>query len=385
MHFDELGASLGSLRLGENVQDSDSDSEMDIDVAEPVAPPESALSPDDDSSLLAILKPTQLGARFALGQKLLTTGNGEDYAEKTEAAQIYDEAPAEPTFTPISSLVARLDRHHPNTEEPMEVSTSEFTVQNAVSQTLRQRWEVEPPAVAPFQPLAGFQGPFQIVHHHHYYGNSPDHQPGGYNTRNATSSRVGALETAGGRPRANNSNDRRLSQSLLHQPQGQHLHETAELPQPWDPRAHPQDRSPYLLLSYLQILFNSSLAIYAFYLLVEMVRTVRQDISERVEVHTQQLASEQAECRRQWIVNGCENPVPALEARCAEWRQCMELDPRKAGRHAMASAEMVASIANLFIEPLGAKTFLFVAVVGGVFYASNFAFGYVRAKSYYGR
>lgn len=189
-------------------------------------------------------------------------------------------------------------------------------------------------------------------HYHHYY--SPQHpQQGQY----ATTTEGGADENA------------------------------IVLPAPWSRTAEPKAPTPYLISSYLQLLFNATTSGIAIYILISAIRTVRNDINIKMEEYATQIALEVRSCTRSYMENRCdpETRVAALEELCIGWERCMSRDPRVQAGKASVSAETLGLIVNSLIEPIGAKAMV-VFALGFVAWAftSNFIFGFVRAKSYYG-
>ncbi|CDK25456.1 unnamed protein product [Kuraishia capsulata CBS 1993] len=158
------------------------------------------------------------------------------------------------------------------------------------------------------------------------------------------------------------------------------------LPQPWQHNIIPQERTPYLLSSYLQLVVNAVVTFYSFGIIYRCIATVKSDISEKMEEHVHKLMVEGAICRRSFLENGCdpEHIVPAMEEQCAEWEKCMGRDPYASGAHSSVSAETLGMIINSLVEPIGFKSFLFLAGIMGVLFLFNVSFGFFRAKSYYG-
>lgn len=158
------------------------------------------------------------------------------------------------------------------------------------------------------------------------------------------------------------------------------------LPSPWDPRAVPAERLPYVFLSYLQLLTNTLLSAYALHILVAMVQAIRNDVSLKMTLEANSLLVEIALCRRAYKENNCDpnERVPALETMCQNWEKCMSQDPDSIGNRSLIGAHTVGMILNSLIEPLGLKVLSVFAFFIVVIFACNFAFGYFRARAYYG-
>lgn len=158
------------------------------------------------------------------------------------------------------------------------------------------------------------------------------------------------------------------------------------LPQPWSPAAVPAERTPYVLSSYLQLTVNAVLSAYAAHIVIAMVQAVRQDVAHKLHAEAQGVLVEIALCERAYYENHCspDTIVPALEKMCAHWEKCMAQDPFRAGNRLLVSAHTIGMVVNSLVEPLSLKVLaVFGAVLFGV-YSCNFAFGYFRARAYYG-
>lgn len=158
------------------------------------------------------------------------------------------------------------------------------------------------------------------------------------------------------------------------------------LPSPWDPRAVPAERLPYVLLSYFQLLANTLLSAFALHILVAMVQAVRSDVSSKMALEANSLLVEIALCLRAYRENNCDpsDRVPALEQMCDYWEKCMTQDPSQIGNRSLIGAHTLGVILNSLIEPLGLKFLSVGAFFVILLFACNFAFGYIRARAYYG-
>lgn len=185
------------------------------------------------------------------------------------------------------------------------------------------------------------------MHHHHYYPSSTESTPSRYDSQN----------------------------------------EIIPLPAPWSKFAEPKAPTPYLISSYLQLLFNVFTSSVAIYILINAIKTVKSDINLKMEEYAADIAMEVSRCTRSYVENKCapETRVAALEVLCSEWERCMNRDPSTQAGKASVSAETLGLILNSLIEPIGIKAIV-VFGVGLITWAftSNFVFGFVRAKSYYG-
>lgn len=158
------------------------------------------------------------------------------------------------------------------------------------------------------------------------------------------------------------------------------------LPLPWDSKAVPVDKKPYVLLSYLQLLTNTLLYGFALHTLVSMVQAVRNDVSQKMKHEMKTLLVEIALCQRAYNDNHCvpSERVPALENLCDYWERCMSQDPAEIGNLSLIGAHTLGVILNSLVEPLGLKFLGIGAFLVVLIFACNFGFGYIRARAYYG-
>ncbi|EJD04486.1 uncharacterized protein FOMMEDRAFT_19705 [Fomitiporia mediterranea MF3/22] len=117
--------------------------------------------------------------------------------------------------------------------------------------------------------------------------------------------------------------------------------------------------TPYILLGYLQFMFNLSLILVFLYLLVQFIFTVQHDVEQRIGEYSMDILQEITTCAQLYKQNLCDtSPIPAMLHQCATWETCMNRDPKVVGR-ARVGAEMLAEVVNGFVEPISWKTLLF--------------------------
>lgn len=156
------------------------------------------------------------------------------------------------------------------------------------------------------------------------------------------------------------------------------------LPPPWQSNITPIQRLPYIMWSYLQLLSNAVITGYLIYTGYTVVQSIHHDIQLQHEIHRSNMMIDIQTCRRAYNDNNCHPStiVPVLEKQCQYWEKCMNqpID----GNISIIAAKIIGTIINNLIEPLGVKTFVYFLTTITVLYVTNFSFGYVRAKSYYG-
>ncbi|EIM83324.1 uncharacterized protein STEHIDRAFT_83355 [Stereum hirsutum FP-91666 SS1] len=116
---------------------------------------------------------------------------------------------------------------------------------------------------------------------------------------------------------------------------------------------------PYVLLGYVQFLFNLSLLLMFLYLVVQFILTIQRDVQYRVSEYSMETVQEISNCASQFKANLCgDNPVPAMIRQCGMWETCMSRDPTMVGR-SRVSAELIGEVVNGFFEPISWKTMFF--------------------------
>lgn len=438
--FEELGAGLGSLSLGDmyghhNVPQhvgQDDDDLMDIDSVESFDLPsisnnndglhnshlqkhDGTCDEDEDeltdgnSLFLGILNPTSLGAKYALKPRklLMPPPTPRITVEEFEPAESIPIHTSEHDYEFDTSLLTSVSKPQDTTVARQR----NFGGFNAFNQNH---------AVEPMSPLASVsepQAPFYNnmmsmayqrkpdpvqIHHHHYYPPQGETNPFAGKSmlskyqENFSSQSPKIMEQMEEVPLNWTSLTKRdHGQTLQNTQNTQNTQQmfspnmgtsSEMLPSPWDPHAVPAERTPYVLSSYLQLLVNVVLSGYAVHIVIGMVQAIKQDVAHKLNQESNNLLVEIALCERSYHENHCspETIVPALEKMCAYWEKCMNQDPSQIGNRSLVSAHIIGMILNSLIEPLSFKVLAVGAAAIMVIFACNFAFGYVRAKTYYG-
>lgn len=423
--FEDLGEDLGLLSLHDNLLEDlgvarsnhtfggfstdHHDDPMDIDtdglaslheetihILEPLEQQEDSDSEEEHNSLLlSILSPTSLGVKYALNTRKLLMPPPDVSVETSRKSSVADLE----FDTTNATRVLGSDRSTFDTVAVSSLFNSaqpEYTVElptpiyeNSMNRSFQYRRQMSPAS-------------YSVVHHHHYYGAQTGFQPyqshqgsqGSQRNEYETGSGSRATEmeiykndgTLTGLSSLPGLSSQIIRQNKVHQLTRVHNDRSAELPSPWDSHAMPAERVNYYLSSYLQLVINVSLAGYVGHLILSIVRAIKQDIAHKLDTHASNLLVEIALCERSFYENNCqpETIVPALEKMCGVWEKCMNQDPHRGGNKSLISAQTIAMIVNSFFEPLSFKTLTVFALTLVTIFASNFAFGYVRAKSYYG-
>lgn len=226
-----------------------------------------------------------------------------------------------------------------------------------------------------------------------------------------------------------------------------HLHHQQTLSVAEQKESHKRQRmvlAPYVISSYFQLFSNIALAALISYGLVCGYLALKHDVIAKLVERRSNIIQEASRCASEYVRNECRNDVrvPMMQESCEQWEACIEKalvfmeggysgipvpkpgydsafdesltfeDPvvphsdfsvaeiqriagmfQRNGHHDTLShfayipavAETLADIANSFFEPVTIKTlFMFVVLVFGSLYVSNFAFGYLRARTFYG-
>ncbi|KAN0061632.1 hypothetical protein ACQY0O_006480 [Thecaphora frezii] len=140
---------------------------------------------------------------------------------------------------------------------------------------------------------------------------------------------------------------------------------------------------PELLLGYAQFVFNASILAAFLYLLFCVVRTVQQDVAEKVRGYEMDTLSEVTSCAASYTANRCGTDLqaPALAAACLNWERCSARDPAVVGR-ARVTAETFAEILNGFVDVVSWKSMVFSLVsLSIVVGATNSTLSFFRFRS----
>jgi Predicted membrane protein len=181
--------------------------------------------------------------------------------------------------------------------------------------------------------------------------------------------------------------------SLKHSFQPASLHDSIQhgnslqgpiLPPPWQSNITPVQKLPYMIWSYIQLLSNTVITAYMIYTVYTIVQSIHHDIQLHNQIHQSNMMIDIQECRRAYNSNNCHPSkiVPVLEKQCLYWEKCMNqpID----GNISIITAKIIGTIINNLVEPLGVKFFAYFLTTIIVLYVTNFSFGYIRAKFYYG-
>ena len=156
------------------------------------------------------------------------------------------------------------------------------------------------------------------------------------------------------------------------------------LPHPWSPTSKPASRRIYNYVSYLQLALNTlTVTLVASYL----GGIIKADLNSLWYTDKQLLINESNYCKRQYTLNRCNENyrLPALSKDCESWRRCMQRDDELAfGNRSVLMMGLFGRLINSFVEPIGYKAAIFLAVGVVVWcFSSNFLLGFLRAKYYY--
>lgn len=337
-----------------------------------------------------ILSPTTLGAKLAIRKNLSTKES-----TKSTKSSTYDYEFDTSTYNKSIELYRDRLNHERNLssfslgvdarqflahESETMVSENEPNQFNKFSNNdMNQAYPLE----NEFRNTSLFGRPVSIpvqIHHHHYY-NPPQNsnQELGYNNNKKANAR-NEMEIYDYQDDNNNKNKNNNNQLYLSTDQ-------FKLPSPWEKESSPNEKVPYILMTYLQLMINLLSMGYASHIFISIVRLVKQDISHKLITHTLNVLVDIASCERQYLENNCspDTLVPALERQCNYWLKCMNQDPFNGGGHkSLISAETIGMILNLLVQPLGWKFWLIISGLVVVTFACNFVFGYLRAKTYFG-
>ncbi|KAH9815525.1 Di-sulfide bridge nucleocytoplasmic transport domain-containing protein [Melampsora americana] len=149
------------------------------------------------------------------------------------------------------------------------------------------------------------------------------------------------------------------------------------------PKSQLATETPYILLVYLQLLFNTSLVLLAFFLFVNFILMMRTDINSRLAAQTTQLRQEIQICTDEYNNNRCfpiSQRTKFIEQHCIEWERCMNQNPSLLSKSKIG-AETFAEVMNGFVDVISWKTMIFIlSLIAAGIYATNLAMNSYKAK-----
>ncbi|BGP16024.1 hypothetical protein JCM10213v2_004017 [Rhodosporidiobolus nylandii] len=118
--------------------------------------------------------------------------------------------------------------------------------------------------------------------------------------------------------------------------------------------------TPGVLLGYLQFTSLALLAVLVLSLSLLFLYTLYHDIRARLASLTVSLRAEIMQCAKSYVDNRCapETRIPAMEAACGAWEECMNREVVVGGKTRVV-AETLAEVVNGFVEVISLKTMLF--------------------------
>ncbi|GMM34307.1 Brl1 protein [Saccharomycopsis crataegensis] len=217
------------------------------------------------------------------------------------------------------------------------------------------------------------KGPIQLQMHYHYHNGGDTHN----NVFNSNSTPFNLFQSS--TPSVNQSNTQNINSGDLR------AQFSENLPSPWSNNI-PKNSSPYLVSSYLQILFNAITMAGVVYIGFSTINSIRLDISTKLKEKVATMVLQSALCAQKYRENRCDPStiVPALEKQCFEWEKCMTRNPQSGSYYAAVGAETLGVLLNSLAEPIGMKAFLlFGCILCLWLFGSNLFFGFIRGKAYY--
>ncbi|KAI9669628.1 MAG: hypothetical protein M1831_007324 [Alyxoria varia] len=137
---------------------------------------------------------------------------------------------------------------------------------------------------------------------------------------------------------------------------------------------------PHILSFYVQFALNVFLVGGFMWIIWQTFSTIRSDVDKKSEHAIAELVAEMSLCAKSYTDNRCGEPnsPPAMDSICANWKRCLNQDPRQVAR-AKVGAHTLSEIVNQFIEPISFKAFGFLLITAlSLIFVSNLAFGKAR-------
>ncbi|KAI5480483.1 nucleus export protein Brr6 [Pseudohyphozyma bogoriensis] len=140
--------------------------------------------------------------------------------------------------------------------------------------------------------------------------------------------------------------------------------------------------TPYTLLGYLQFASLTLLLVLLLFLALLFLYTLYTDVQMRLHTLQQEIRAEILGCARDYVNNRCEpaTRIPAMEARCSGWEECMGREPVVVGKTRVV-AETLAGILDGFVDVISFKTMIFVILTLGItIYGSSAALSLLPSR-----
>ena len=133
---------------------------------------------------------------------------------------------------------------------------------------------------------------------------------------------------------------------------------------------------PYILGGYVQLAFSMAIAGFWLYILLSLANTIFADIDTKVQLFSETVMNEIADCSRNYRENRCEphTRVPAIASACTVWEACMARDPYVVARRTKIGVETIGESLNSFFEALTWKTIVSLVLLScGLLVINNLA------------
>ncbi|ODQ63362.1 hypothetical protein NADFUDRAFT_10813, partial [Nadsonia fulvescens var. elongata DSM 6958] len=138
---------------------------------------------------------------------------------------------------------------------------------------------------------------------------------------------------------------------------------------------------PYILSSYLHVLYHFFLIGLLVYIMLMATYTFSLDIKTNLARARLDKLNLNSQCIKNYVRNECGSGTRGdlLEKKCTEWESCISQDPDGISRLGV-TAKTITEILNTFFDSMSFKTFLVLLLIGGfiAMVGLNFGFGYLR-------
>ena len=144
--------------------------------------------------------------------------------------------------------------------------------------------------------------------------------------------------------------------------------------------------SPNVLSGYIQLFLNLCIVLSIFWAVIRFVLMLKNDVDSRIQrlISAEQMKSKK--CERDYIQNNCDPGVrvPALEALCEQWSECMHnnelLDINNyTSMSAKLWAQTLAEVINAFSKEISIRSLAFLFICScSIIVVTNVAFTFYR-------
>ena len=144
--------------------------------------------------------------------------------------------------------------------------------------------------------------------------------------------------------------------------------------------------SPNVLSGYIQLFLNLCIVLSIFWAVIRFILMLKNDVDSRIQRLVSAEQMKLKKCERDYIQNNCdpEVRVPALEALCEQWSECMRNSElvdinNYTSMSAKLWAQTLAEVINAFSKEISIRSLAFLFICScSIIVVTNVAFAFYR-------